>query len=70
MDKTFEVEVVRLNGSIANHIAIRISRSGGRDLVILAVESDCGAFRHFLNLLPSEAVTIGEQLIAAGKAEG
>ncbi len=66
MDKTFEVEVVRLNGSIANHIHVRVGR--GSELVVLAVESDCGAFRHSLNLLPSEAVTIGEQLIAAGKA--
>ena len=68
MDKTFEVEVVRLNGIIANHIHVRIGR--GSEFIVLAVESDCGAFRHFLNLFPSEAVTIGEQLIAAGKAEG
>lgn len=68
MDKTFEVEVVRLVGNIANHICVRVTRDG--PMVSMGVMADYGSISHSLNLLPSEAVTIGEQLIAAGKAEG
>ncbi|WP_422346961.1 hypothetical protein [Stenotrophomonas sp. DR009] len=66
MDKTFEVEVVRLNGGIAHQVHVQIGRERG--FVVLSVQSDCGSIRNSLELLPSEAVTIGEQLIAAGKA--
>jgi len=66
VDKTFEVEVVRLAGTIANHIGVRITRDG--PMVRMGVTADYGSIAHSLSLLPSEAVTIGEQLIAAGKA--
>ncbi|HDS1140118.1 TPA: hypothetical protein QDZ75_004195 [Stenotrophomonas maltophilia] len=67
MDKTFEVEVVRLLEQDVERIQIRVHRSPGA--VILAAASDYGTLRSKLNLLPSEAVTIGEQLIAAGRVE-
>lgn len=65
MDKTFEVEVVRLSRGGSLYASATISRRSGSislrvtDGLITALD---------LFLLPSEAVTIGEQLIAAGKA--
>ncbi|MDA5337836.1 hypothetical protein LRM36_05335 [Stenotrophomonas maltophilia] len=62
MDKTFEV--VRIAGSDILHSTVRVMRLG--DEVFLVVSS--GLSRATYMFLPSEAVTIGEQLIAAGKA--
>jgi len=64
VDKTFEVEVVRLSRDGVIHATAKISRRpDGISLII----SD-GLLSNFSHFLPSEAVTIGEQLIAAGKA--
>ncbi|HDS1649040.1 TPA: hypothetical protein QEL68_000736 [Stenotrophomonas maltophilia] len=66
MDKTFEVEAIRVQSGGAEWIKVSIARRG--EEVTLYVCSDYGTFCNTLALLPSEAVTIGEQLIAAGKA--
>lgn len=66
MDKTFEVEVVRLLSQDIERISVRVYRSPG--VVIVSSGSEFGTLQSNLRLLPSEAVTIGEQLIAAGKA--
>lgn len=65
MDKTFEVEVVRLSRVGSLYATATIShRSGAISLHVTdGLLTTLGLF-----LLPSEAVTIGEQLIAAGKA--
>jgi hypothetical protein len=64
VDKTFEVEVVRLSRDGVMHATAKISRRP--DGVSLIVTD--GLISNLAFLLPSEAVTIGEQLIAAGKA--
>jgi hypothetical protein len=66
VDKTFEVEVVRMLGASATYATIRIART--KSAVNLSVNSD--PLYLGLTVDPAEAVTIGEQLIAAGKAEG
>nr|WP_313470817.1 hypothetical protein [Stenotrophomonas geniculata] len=64
MDKTFEVEVVRLSRDGVMHATAKISRRpDGISLLVTDGLICSSAF-----FLPSEAVTIGEQLIAAGKA--
>lgn len=62
MDKTFEV--VRIAGSDILHSTVRVMCAD--DEVWLVIRS--GLTRTTQALTPSEAVTIGEQLIAAGKA--
>ncbi|WP_414613954.1 hypothetical protein [Stenotrophomonas muris] len=68
MDKITEIEVLRVESEGAERIIISVVRWG--EGVNLYVRSDYGTFCNTLTLLHSEAVTIGEQLIAAGKAEG
>ncbi|HED4877356.1 TPA: hypothetical protein R4K21_003175 [Stenotrophomonas maltophilia] len=66
MDKTFEVEVVRLAQESVLYAAATIrQRPDGVSLLI-----SNGFISTYALLTASEAVTIGEQLIAAGKAEG
>lgn len=64
MDKTFEVDVIRLQGDLSSHDMVYINREDELVGVTLKTRSSYFTFA----LLPSEAVTIGEQLIAAGKA--
>ncbi|MDC7800264.1 hypothetical protein PQS91_10435 [Stenotrophomonas geniculata] len=65
MDKTFEVEVVRLSRGGVMHATAKISsRPDGVSLIVTD-----GLISTLAFFLPSEAVTIGEQLIAAGKAD-
>ncbi|WP_401733506.1 hypothetical protein [Stenotrophomonas muris] len=66
MDKTFEVELIRLQGDLSSYGTVCIDRKG--DLVGMTIGS--GSSYYTWTALASEAVTIGEQLIAAGKAEG
>jgi len=68
MDKTFEIELVEIDQKHSTHLAVRVSRVGA--FVVMRTASNSSSFENFWRLLPSEAVTIGEQLIAAGKAEG
>ncbi|WP_442256121.1 hypothetical protein ACS0OT_07205 [Stenotrophomonas maltophilia group sp. RY12688] len=65
MDKTFEVELVRASEGTDEQSVVTIERR--EDEVWLSSAS--GLLTLMIALLPSEAVTIGEQLIAAGKAE-
>lgn len=67
MDKTFEVEAVRLSDNAVDAILVRVSTDafGG---IVLTARTESASIYNSLSLLPSEAVTIGEQLIAAGKA--
>lgn len=65
MDKTFEVELVRASEGTDEQSVVTIERR--EDEVWLSSAS--GLLPLMIALLPSEAVTIGEQLIAAGKAE-
>lgn len=66
MDKNFEVEVVRVEGIdvLPSRVAIR------REIQCVELQIQTGLASINLVLLHPEAVTIGEQLIAAGKAEG
>lgn len=64
MDKTFEVELVRASEGTDEQSVVTIERR--EDEVWLSSAS--GLLTLMIALLPSEAVTIGEQLIAAGKA--
>lgn len=66
MDKTFEVELVRASEGTDEQSVVTIERR--EDEVWLSSAS--GLLTLMIALLPSEAATIGEQLIAAGKAEG
>lgn len=66
MDKTFEVEVVRLSKGGVSYATVNIKRRP--DGVSLLISN--GFISTYALLTASEAVTIGEQLIAAGKAEG
>ncbi|WP_329759295.1 hypothetical protein [Stenotrophomonas geniculata] len=67
MDKTFEVEVVRLSESSIDAALVSVSVDAfGR--IVLTARAESALIYNTLTLLPSEAVTIGEQLIAAGKA--
>ncbi|MNW01194.1 hypothetical protein D3C71_1967950 [compost metagenome] len=66
MDKTFEVEVVRLSQGGASYASANIKRRP--DGVSFLVSN--GFISIYSLLTHAEAVTIGEQLIAAGKAEG
>lgn len=66
MDKTFEVELIRLASNGFDEAIVAIKPAGER--ISFAISS--GIVTSGFLLLPSEAVTIGEQLIAAGKAEG
>lgn len=66
MDKTFEVELIEIDHRHSTHIKVRIVRANG--CVTLRTSTDSGSIDNSWVLLPSEAVTIGEQLIAAGKA--
>jgi hypothetical protein len=65
VDKTFEVELVRASEGTDEQSVVTIERR--EDEVWLSSAS--GLLTLMIALLPSEAVTIGEQLIAAGKAE-
>jgi hypothetical protein len=65
VDKTFEVEVVRLQGDSSSYGRVCIGRKG--DLVGMTIGT--GSSYYTWAVLPSEAVTIGEQLIAAGRTE-
>lgn len=65
MDKTFEVEVVQVEGGcVASSVSACVTRTGTQ----IGLSVSTGSTYYFWSLLPSEAVTIGEQLIAAGKA--
>lgn len=64
MDKTFEVEVVRLSQGGVSYATASIDRRP--DGVSLFISN--GFISTYALLTASEAVTIGEQLIAAGKA--
>lgn len=64
MDKTFEIEVVRIEHGNETHVAAIVRRLD--DGVSLTITD--GLISNHAHFLPSEAVTIGEQLIAAGKA--
>lgn len=64
MDKTFELELVRTSAEGEERSVATIERRD--DEVWLSSAS--GLLTLMIALLPSEAVTIGEQLIAAGKA--
>lgn len=64
MGKTFEVELVRASEGTGEQSVVTIERR--EDEVWLSSAS--GLLTLMIALLPSEAVTIGEQLIAAGKA--
>ncbi|HEL7630552.1 TPA: hypothetical protein UL921_002383 [Stenotrophomonas maltophilia] len=64
MDKTFEVDVIRLQGDRSSYDTVCINRED--ELVGVTIKTSSSYFT--FALLPSEAVTIGEQLIAAGKA--
>lgn len=66
MDKTFEVELIRLASNGFDEAIVAIKPTDER--ISFAISS--GIVTSGFLLLPSEAVTIGEQLIAAGKAEG
>lgn len=64
MDKSFEVEMTHVSGSSASNYVARVERRQE----VVSIWINTGAAYYVWNLLPSEAVTIGEQLIAAGKA--
>ncbi|WP_414488801.1 hypothetical protein [Stenotrophomonas maltophilia] len=64
MDKTFELELVRVSGDASKYCVASVDVRNG--IVRLSFLTD-SAYSVW-TLLPSEAVTIGEQLIAAGKA--
>lgn len=64
MDKTFEVELIRLARNGVDQAVIQIKPENGG----ITLYASNGLLTHGIVLLPSEAVTIGEQLIAAGKA--
>lgn len=64
MDKTFEVELIRLSRNGEDQAAVVIKQEGDHISFVASNGLVCAAAL----LLPSEAVTIGEQLIAAGKA--
>ncbi|KOQ78854.1 hypothetical protein ABW45_04590 [Stenotrophomonas maltophilia] len=64
MDKTFEVELIRLSRNGEDQAAVVIKQEG--DYISFVTSN--GLVSAAALLLPSEAVTIGEQLIAAGKA--
>jgi len=65
VDKTFEVELAQVSESNAYRCVAHIERQ--EDVVALSIIT--GSAYYVWRLLPSEAVTIGEQLIAAGRAE-
>lgn len=65
MDKTFEVELIRLSRNGEYQAAVVIKQEG--DYISFVASNGLVSAAAFL--LPSEAVTIGEQLIAAGSAE-
>lgn len=65
MDKTFEVELAQVSASNASRCVAHIER---REEDVVALEIMTESTYYVWRLLPSEAVTIGEQLIAAGKA--
>lgn len=64
MDKTFEVELIRLSRNGAVEAVVVIKPENGS----ISFCASNGLVTSGILLLPSEAVTIGEQLIAAGKA--
>ncbi|WP_439448664.1 hypothetical protein [Stenotrophomonas sp. ATs4] len=64
MDKTFEVELIRASEGADEQSVVTIER---RDNEVW-LSSASGLLTLMIAVLPSEAVTIGEQLIAAGKA--
>lgn len=64
MDKTFDVEVVRLSQGGVSYATANIRRRP--DGISLLISN--GFISTYALLTPSEAATIGEQLIAAGKA--
>lgn len=66
MDKTVEVELAQVSESNAYRCVAHIERT--EDFVVLSIIT--GSAYYVWRLLASEAQTIGEQLIAAGKAEG
>lgn len=66
MDKTVEVELAQVSASGESRCVAHVERK--EDVVALSIIT--GSAYYVWTLLPSEAVTIGEQLIAAGKAEG
>lgn len=68
MDKTFEVALIEIDHRHSTHVNVRIVRTDR--CVTMRTSTSSGSIDNSWVLLPSEAVTIGEQLIAAGKAEG
>lgn len=64
MDKTFEVELIRLARNGVDQAAVKVTPENGG----ITLYASNGLLTHGIGLLYSEAVTIGEQLIAAGKA--
>ncbi|HGM5043044.1 TPA: hypothetical protein ACKPZV_000200 [Stenotrophomonas maltophilia] len=61
-----DIELVRVSGDASKYCVANVDARDG--IVRLSFLTDSAY--SIWNLLPSEAVTIGEQLIAAGKAEG
>lgn len=66
MDKTFEVDLIRLESDGVDETIVAIKAADERISFVIS----SGIVTSGFLLFPSEAVTIGEQLIAAGKAEG
>ncbi|OWR25630.1 hypothetical protein CEE55_22365 [Stenotrophomonas pavanii] len=64
MNKTFEVELIKLTRDGEDRAVVQIKYENAG--VWFSISN--GLLSHMTTLLPSEAVTIGEQLIAAGKA--
>lgn len=66
MAANVQVDLIRLSRNGTDQAVVQIKP--GSESISLSVSN--GLLTHMVALLPSEAVTIGEQLIAAGKAEG
>lgn len=66
MAANVQVDLIRLSRNGADQAVVQIKTES--ESISLSVSN--GLLTHMVALLPSEAVTIGEQLIAASKAEG
>lgn len=66
MAANVQVDLIRLSRNGADQAVVHIKTES--ESISLSVSN--GLLTHMVALLPSEAQTIGEQLIAAGKAEG
>lgn len=64
MAANVQVDLIRLSRNGANQAVVQIKTES--ESISLSVSN--GFLTHMVALLPSEAQTIGEQLIAAGKA--